>query len=137
MKFFIKLNFISILLAVILLFVIESMLNIYRINRITNINFDLITLIILGIYLILLVVIPILSYKILPFYLGQTKKNYLSILLFIPYFSILLKAFTSTFPMSNRGDIPNPIMGLFMIAELIFYPIFLFITINISNNRKI
>jgi len=137
MRFFIKLNFISILLAAILLFVVESMLNVYRINRITNINFDLITLVIFVIYLILLVIIPILSYKILPFYLGQTKKNYLLILLFFPYFSILLKVFTSTFPMNNRGDMPNPIMGLFMIAELIFYPIFLFITIKISNNREI
>ena len=125
MKYFMKLNVISILYAIMVFVPIELMLNVDRISRLTKweigtvITFTVITLIVKIIGGTILLVL--LTKR----WLGERKANFFTVILWVPYFFLFINAFASLFPITYRGDIPNPVTGLVIIGGLITYPFYI------------
>ena len=125
MKYFMKLNVISILYAIMVFVPIELMLNVDRISRLTKweigtvITFTVITLIVKIIGGTILLVL--LTKR----WLGERKANFFTVILWVPYFVLFINAFASLFPITYRGDIPNPVTGLVIIGGLITYPFYI------------
>ena len=125
MKYIMKLNVISNLYAIRVFVPIELMLNVDRISRLTKweigtvITFTVITLIvkIMGGTILLV----LLTKR----WLGERKANFFTVILWVPYFVLFINAFASLFPITYRGDVPNPVIGLVIIGGLITYPFYI------------
>ena len=125
MKFFIKLNVISILYAILLFVPIELMLNVYRISRLTNWeisqvnNLSVITLI-----------VEIIGGTLLIFFLTkkwlvERKAKFWTAILWVPYWILFIILFALLFPITYGGDEPNSVSGLLVIGGLIIYPFYI------------
>jgi hypothetical protein len=58
---------------------------------------------------------------------------YLSGILWFPYYYIGLQIFNHLLPITDRGDVPPPVVGLFMIASMMIFPIYILATLLIFN----
>ncbi|MEK3954599.1 hypothetical protein [Psychrobacillus sp. FSL K6-1464] len=138
MKYFLKLNVVSILYALMVFVPLELMLNVYRISRLTNWKIGTVN-ILTGITLI----IEIIGGTILILFLTKKwlrgrKANFFTVILWVPYFVLLIYVIASLFPITNGGDTPNPVTGLLAIGGLIVYPFYILI-LNfacITNDNK-
>lgn len=138
MKYFLKLNVVSILYALLVFVPLELMLNVYRISRLTNWEIGTVN-ILTGITLI----VEIIGGTILIFFLTKKwlvgrKANFLTIILWVPYFVLFIYVFASLFPITYGGDDPNPVTGLLAIGGLIVYPFYILILnfLSITSDYK-
>lgn len=127
MKYFLKLNVVSILYSLMVFIPIELMANVYRITRLTNWEIGTVN-ILTGLTLIVEIIggtilINFLTKK----WLGWRKANFWTALLWIPYFILFIYVIASLFPITNGGDAPNPVTGLLSIGGLIIYPFYILI----------
>ncbi|MGY0692021.1 hypothetical protein ACW2QC_04410 [Virgibacillus sp. FSP13] len=125
MKFFVKLNIISILYALMIVVPFELMLNVYRISRVTSLNIGTVNMLI-GIA----VIVGFIFGTILLCFLTKKwrrKANYWTVILWVPYFVLFVYIFVTLFPITYGGDEPNPVTGLLAIAALIVFPIYILI----------
>ncbi|WP_223067632.1 hypothetical protein [Paenibacillus caui] len=135
---FMKLNSLSALYAFVFFVQTELMLNVYRIARITGWNNNLAsTAVNLAIFLVF-ALSSILCYFSTKKLLGIKKIKYISSVLWIPYYFIFIKLFSSLFPITNPQEMPLPGVGLVVIAALIIYPFYIslinfLVTIRASN----
>lgn len=127
MKYFLKLNIISILYAIMIFIPLQIMINIYRISRLTGWNIG--TINILSCIIIIFISISGTAFSILltKKWMNRRKANYLTVILWIPYFIVFVYIFTSLFPITHGGDDPNPVVGLLALIALVLYPIYLLI----------
>lgn len=130
MKFFMKLNVVSILYALMLFVPIEIMINIYRISRLTGWDIGTVNTTVGVINIIGFIVCTILFIILIKNWLEGRKSNYWTILLWFPYFVLLIYIFASLFPINYGGDKPNPVTGLVTMGAMIVFPMYLVI-INI------
>ncbi|MCM3618404.1 hypothetical protein M3936_12510 [Sutcliffiella horikoshii] len=129
MNDFIKLNGISILYALMMFIPLELMVNVYRINRLTDWGIGIINATILMIILIEAVAGTLLFLYLIKRWLSVRKINYWSVVLWIPYFFLFVYAFAALFPITYGGDRPNPATGLIILGGLMLYPFYiLFLT---------
>nr|WP_295974750.1 hypothetical protein [uncultured Bacillus sp.] len=127
MKYFFKLNVVSILYALMILFPIELMANVYRISRLTGWNIgDVNTLSSITIVVVFIFDI-ILLFFLTKKWLKNRKANFWTVILWVPYFVLFAYIIASLFPITYGGDAPNPSTGLLAIGALMFFPIFILI----------
>lgn len=127
MKYFLKLNVISILYALMVFVPLELMLNVYRITRLTNWEIGTVNSLI-GVTLIVDIIGgTILLVFLTKRWLGERKANFWTAFFWVPYFIFFIYVFTSLFPITNGGDAPNPVTGLLAIGGLIVYPFYILI----------
>ncbi|MYL35638.1 hypothetical protein GLW05_18845 [Pontibacillus yanchengensis] len=127
MKYFLKLNTISILYALMVFIPVQLMVNVYRISRLTSWEIGTINIITGVIFLIEVVVGTIMLYFLTKKWLNGRKANFWTIILWLPYFVLFIYIFASLFPITNGGDDPNPASGLLIIGGLIVYPFYILI----------
>ncbi|SEN02173.1 hypothetical protein SAMN05192533_10875 [Mesobacillus persicus] len=127
MKYFLKLNVVSILYALMLFIPLELMLNVYRISRITNWEIGTVN-ILTGVTLIIEIIGgTILLVFLTKKWLGERKANFWTGILWAPYFVLFIYLFASLFPITYGGDGPNPVTGLLAIGGLIVFPFYILI----------
>ena len=131
MKYFLKLNVVSILYALIIFVPIQLMGNVYRITRLTNWEMGKVN-ILTGLTIIIGIIGgTILIHSLTKKWLEGKKANFWTVILWIPYFVLFIYVIASLFPITNGGDAPNPVTGLLVLGGLIIYPLYILI-INIS-----
>jgi uncharacterized protein YacL len=121
LKYFMKINSLSIIFAVAFFLSVEFTLNTYRIARIIDKEIEYVSymnLLLQGIGFIALMGITYLFISSLREIKGTI---YLSAILWIPYFLVFIKAFARFFPMTNRGEIPSAGTGLLLVGQFISY----------------
>ena len=138
MKYFFKLHVLSILYALMVFVPIELMVNVYRISRVTNWEVGTVSMLTNVTLVIEIVGGTILLLFLTKKWLGERKANFFTAILWIPYFVLLIYIFTSLFPLTNRGDTPNPVTAFFVIGGLIVYPFYKLILdlLCITNEKK-
>jgi len=125
MKFFLKVNVVSIVYAVVLGISIELQLNFYRIWRLTGWEVDIVDGFIGVIHLIGFVLSTIVFAFLISKWLEGKYASFWAVILWFPYLILFVLLFGYLFPITNRGDMPNPASGLIIIGQLILYPIYL------------
>lgn len=136
MNYFLKLNFSSILYAVLIFINIELIFNIYRISRIIELDVAVARNIGIVIMLISVIVFSFVYYLLNRRYLTDSKLNYYGTVLWIPYFVIMLILFNKLFPISNHGDQLNSIGRIVICLGVLLYPIYLAIVIALSRKNN-
>jgi len=138
MKYFLKLNVVSILYALMVFVPLELMINVYRISRLTNWKIDTVN-ILTGVTLI----VEIIGGTMLLFFLTKNwldvrKANFWTVIFWVPYFVLFIYLFASLFPITYGGDDPNPVTGLLAIGGLIVYPFYILILnfVGITSDDK-
>ncbi|MHC0039754.1 hypothetical protein [Pseudoneobacillus sp. C159] len=127
MKYFLRLNVVSILYALLVFVPLELMLNVYRISRITNWEVGTVN-ILTGLTLIVEIIGgTMLLYFLTKKWLDRRRANFWTVILWLPYFVHFIYVFASLFPITNGGDDANPITGLLAIGGLIAYPFYILI----------
>ncbi|MCM3785013.1 hypothetical protein M3231_18745 [Neobacillus mesonae] len=125
MKYILKLNIMSALYALLLFYLIESLVNFYRIARITGLEMETVDQAIgwggLGISLLSSALFCYLNVK----WLRLRKANFWTVLLWAPYFVLFIYLFAKLFPMANPADHPGPATGLIGLGMLLFYPVYI------------
>lgn len=135
MAFFLKLHVISMLYALIFFVPIELMLNVYRINRLTNWEFETINMLTGTTIIIEFVVGTILIIFLTKKWLDWQKASFWTVLLWIPYLILLVYLFAVLFPMTHGEDEPSPVTGLLAIGGLMIYPLYILI-LNFSLYKR-
>ncbi|MFF2753050.1 hypothetical protein ACFVR1_04730 [Psychrobacillus sp. NPDC058041] len=138
MKYFLKINVVSILYALMVFVPLELMLNVYRISRLTNWEIGTVN-ILTGITLIFEIIGgTILILFLTKKWLAGRKANFWTIILWVPYFVLYIYVFASLFPITNGGDYPNSVTGLFAIGGLIVYPFYILVLnfVGITSDDK-
>jgi|SRR5690606_1350630 len=127
MKYFLKLNIVSILYAFIVLIPIQLMGNVYRISRLTTWEIDTVNMLIAAIIIVDVIGGTILLLLLTRKWLGDRKANFWTVILWIPYFVLFTYLIASLFPITYGGDAPNPVTGLIALGGLIVYPVYILI----------
>lgn len=140
MKFFIKLNGISILYAFMIFVPLELMVNVYRISRITNWNIGNVNILIGFTNVIAFISGTILLFFLTKKWMKVRKVKFWTVILWVPFFVLFVYLFASLFPITSGGDSPNPVTGFLAIGAVIVYPIYILIinfTSSISDDKTI
>ncbi len=135
MNYFVKLNTLSMLYAFMAVIPLELMLNVYRIARITGWEIGTV-----NIWTGIILIINFLGGTFLLYILNQKwldnrKLNFLTAILWLPYFILFVFLFASLIPITNRGDDPNPVTGLLMMGGIMVYPFFILILTSLGMMR--
>ncbi|WP_075618920.1 hypothetical protein [Paenisporosarcina indica] len=125
MKYFLKLNVVSLLFAIVIGISIELQLNFYRIWRLTGWEADTVNGVIAGLHLIGFVLSTIVFVFLISKWLEGKKSSFWAVILWFPYLILFIALFSYLFPITNQGEMPAPVSGLIIIAQLIMYPIYL------------
>lgn len=132
MKYFIKLNVVSILYALMILVPIELMVNVYRISRLTGWNIGTVNTL-SGVTIVVGFIFgTILLFFLTKKWLNGRKANFWTVMLWVPYFILFVYIVASLFPTTFGGDAPNPVTGFLAIGTLISYPIYILIINSIG-----
>jgi len=132
MKFFIKLNIISVLYAIALFIAIELIINVSHISMVTGWEWDNVYIVIAVINVIGLLLSTILFIYLTKKWNTSRKYSFLSLLLWLPYFILFFSFFPVVFPI-NVGVELFPRFSLLIYGSGILYPVYiLFINIYAS-----
>ena len=132
MKFFIKLNIISVLYAIALFIAIELIINVSHISMLTGWEWDNVYIVIAAINVIGLLLSTILFIYLTKKWTIGRKYSYLSLFLWVPYFILFFSFFPVVFPI-NVGVTLFPRFSLLIYGSVILYPVYiLFINIYAS-----
>ncbi|QHS21821.1 hypothetical protein GWK91_02165 [Virgibacillus sp. MSP4-1] len=126
MSFFVKINAISAIYALLLFVPIELMVNVYRLSRLTNVNIDQMVIIIGLMSLMTLMSGSIGLFILTQKWLNGRKSSFWSVILWVPYHVLYVFLFASIFPITYGGDEPGPGTGFMILALLILYPVYIF-----------
>ena len=127
MIYFIKLNVVSILYALLIFLPIELMVNIYRISRITRWNIDTVNILSGVIIVVGLIFGTMVQLFFTKRWMKGRKANFWTIVFWIPYLVLFVYIIASLFPTTYGGDVPNPGTGILVIGALIIFPIYILI----------
>jgi hypothetical protein len=127
MKYFLRLNVVSILYSLMILVPIELMANVYRISRLTGWNIGTVSAFSSVIIVVVFIFGSVLLFYLTKKWLESRKANFWTVILWIPYFVLFTYIIASLFPTTYGGDAPNPSTGLLAIGALMVFPIFILI----------
>jgi predicted AlkP superfamily pyrophosphatase or phosphodiesterase len=130
MKYFIKLNSLSVLYAFMLFVVIELLVDIYRISRISGLELDKVNNLELIFIFVLFIFCSIGFVWMTKKYLNGKKSKYFTTILWYPYLILFINLFAAWFPITEAADKPVPVTGLIIIGAMIIYPFYI-VMINI------
>lgn len=101
---------------------IELMVNVYRISRVTGWELVQVNKLIL-VFCVAAVILTSMAFpKLIRQWLGGRKTSCFSLVLWIPYFVMLVYLLSSWLPIIHPADKPNPVTGLIAMAILALYP---------------
>ncbi|TXL62484.1 hypothetical protein FHP05_11800 [Cerasibacillus terrae] len=136
MKYFFKLNGLSILYALMIFIPLELMINVYRISRITNWNIGTVNML-TGITIIVeFIVGTILLFFLTKKWMKGRKSSFGTAILWIPYFVLFVYILASLFPVTYEGDVPSSATGLLAIGALIAFPFYVLIVNSMGITSK-
>jgi len=127
MNYFLKLNVVSMLYALMIFIPIQLMGNVYRISRLITWEIDAVNILIGVLFIICVIGGTILMLYLTRKWLGGQKANFWTVILWIPYFMFFTYINASLFPITYGGDAPNPAVGLVALGSLIVYPFYILI----------
>lgn len=127
MKYFLKLNVVGILYALMVFIPIELMLNGYRIIRLTDWEIGTLNILFGVTVIVEMIGGTILLFFLTKKWLGGRRANFWTVILWAPYFVLFIYVFASLFPITYGGDYPNPVTGLLAIGALVVYPFYILI----------
>ncbi|SFC63632.1 hypothetical protein SAMN05443252_1057 [Bacillus sp. OV322] len=139
MKYYFKLNIVSMIYALLAFIPIELIVNVYRIGRLTSWGINEVNCSVFVMLLIEIIAGTISLYSLTKKWLGSRLANLWTSILWIPYFILFIYVFGSLFPITYGGDSPNPASGLLIIGGLAVYPFYILV-LNITSrtsNEKI
>lgn len=138
MKYFIKLNVVSILYALMILIPFELMINVYRISRMTGWNIGTATALSGVTTFIEFIFGTTLLFFLTTKWMKGRKSNFWTIILWIPYFVLFIYIIASLFSTTYGGDVPSPGTGLIAIGVLMAFPIYILIInfIGLTSDNK-
>lgn len=125
MKYFTKLNVLSVLYALLLFILIELPANIYRISRIMGLELGKVDTMLFMIKLVLFILSSIGFVWITKKYMKGNKSVYITTLLWLPYLLLFFNRFATWFPITDPADKPAPVTGLIAIGAMIMYPFYI------------
>ncbi|MDQ0429457.1 glucan phosphoethanolaminetransferase (alkaline phosphatase superfamily) [Planomicrobium stackebrandtii] len=132
MKYFFKLNIISMLYALIVFIPFELMLNVYRISRLTEWSIGTVNILTSIVLLAAFIGGTMLIYSLTQKWLDQRKANLIAAILWLPYFVLFVFAFAFLFPITYGGDDPNPVIGLLAMGGMLCYPFYILLLNSIA-----
>lgn len=132
MNYFLKLNAVSMLYALMAILPLELMLNVYRITRLTGWGIGTVNMLTGIFFFTNLIGGTILLFRLTKKWLGYRKLNYLAAILWFPYFILFIFLFAFLLPITYRGDDPSPVTGLLMMFGIMVYPVYILILTNLS-----
>ena len=132
MKYFLKLNAASLLYALLAVLPLELMLNVYRITRLSGWEIETVNALTAIFFFINLIGGTLLFFRLTEKWLGGRKLNYITSILWFPYFILFVFLFATLLPITYRGDDPSPVTGLLMMFGIIVYPVYILILTNLS-----
>lgn len=135
MNYFLKLNIISMLYALIVFTPFELMLNVYRISRLTGWSLDAVNILTNIALLSTFIGGTLLVYFLTQKWLGQRKANLITAILWLPYFVLFVLAFAFLFPITYGGDDPGPAVGLLAIGGMLGYPFYILLLNSFSAGK--
>lgn len=127
MKTFLKINILSVLYAMGLFIPIEFLLNVYRINRLTNMDINNILTINVIVFVLSFGAIWYGTFKIYKVYRTKKKMENVIYIYWFLYFFIFTYIRNLFFPFTNEGDIPDPFLGWLLILSVLTYPFYIMI----------
>lgn len=135
MRYFLKLNVVSMLYALIVFIPFELMLNVYRISRLSN--WDIGTVNILTNIILIAVFIggTIRIYFLTQKWLKKRNANLVTAILWLPYFVLFVLIFAFLSPITYGGDDPSPVAGLLAIGGTMGYPFYILLLNSIAMGR--
>lgn len=138
MKYFLKLNVVSILYALVILVPLELMANVYRISRLTGWNIDTVSTLSIVTIGVVSIFGTILLFFLTKKWLKSRKANFWTVILWIPYFVFFAYIIASLFSTTYGGDAPNPGTGLLAIGAIMVFPILILIInfIGFTSEKK-
>ncbi|NQX46943.1 hypothetical protein HQN87_16515 [Paenibacillus tritici] len=121
----IKLNTISCMYALLLFIELQLMGNVNRLSRVTGLEFILANRFIS----IFNIIIFILGTAFFVFYTNkhfkESKLNYFTAILWLPYFAFFIFVFTSIWPIDNPAERVPPVHGLLATGAVVIYPFYI------------
>lgn len=135
MKSFLKFNYMSVFYAFILFIELQSILNFYRIVRITNWSFNAVKISITIFNLIVFLISTVIFFFIMRKTFKLERFRYLLTILWIPYFLVFTLINNFLFPIVVPGDKPVPVLGLLVIGAFLIYPFYIAFINAISSTK--
>ncbi|MCR8849351.1 hypothetical protein NQ095_13095 [Rossellomorea sp. SC111] len=140
MNYFVKINVVSIIYALMILVPVELMVNVYRLTRLTGWEMESVMdgsgFMIVAVLLIGSVFLYFLTGK----WMEGRKACYWTAVIWFPYFMLFTNLIATFFPTTYRGDAPNPATGLVMIGALVAYPFYVlvlnFLSLDTEDHQK-
>ncbi|QTM98359.1 hypothetical protein ERJ70_02925 [Sediminibacillus dalangtanensis] len=136
MPYFLKLNGVSILYALMALIPIQLTANIYRIYRLTGWKPTVVNGTLLAVTLTLFIVGTIGIFLLSEKWLKGRNAGFWTAVLWIPFFLIFTYWFAGLFPITNPGDQPNPASGVIILSGLFAYPFYILILTYVNAPEK-
>src|SRR5699024_4113434 len=136
MRYFLKLNVMSMLYSLIIFVPVQFMGNVYRISRLTNWDIRMVNSLFGMTIIIGMILGTILIYYLTKNWMKIRKANFWTIILWIPYFILFVFIITSLFPVTHGGDAPNPATGLLVIGLLMVFPFYILMINFLSYNNS-
>ncbi|MFZ0368689.1 MAG: hypothetical protein WAM07_03705, partial [Halobacillus sp.] len=136
MAYFGKINAVSILVAFLFFAAAELMVNTYRLSRLLNMELSVVvnvSMLLLGIWVVGGAVV---CYLVLTRWMEKRKSDYLTVILWFPYFIFMTYMFVSVFPINHPADDPAPVLGLVLIGGVLMYPFILAFIIYASHSVR-
>ncbi|MBB3128525.1 hypothetical protein FHS19_003179 [Paenibacillus rhizosphaerae] len=126
MRYFLMINALSAIFALLPFIMSEMLVNVYRINRITGVEIAVIDRVnaVIGLLCFSFSIITFV-FMIKKRFLPSKKTNLFSSIIWVPYYWLYISIFASQFPITNPADKANPASGFIIIAGLLLYPIIL------------
>ena len=125
MKYFIKLNIVSLIYSFMLFVSIELQLNYYRLWRLLNWEGEKLEIVLLGLQLVVFITLSLLLYFLTRKWLVGKWLRYWTMVLWLPYMVFFIMIFAYLFPITDRGDRPAPVQGLVIMAQVIGFPFYI------------
>ncbi|GGF99126.1 hypothetical protein [Paenibacillus aceti] len=133
---FLKLNGLSTLYGLHFAIQIELLMNTYRLARVTEMDLAKANTMIGWTVLLIWIATSFLMYGLTKVLLGSRKIKFWTSVLWIPYAAAVIYAFGSLFPITDRGEMPSPVMGLILIGAAFLYPFYIILINMLSFIRS-
>ncbi|WP_298834575.1 hypothetical protein [uncultured Planococcus sp.] len=135
MKNFIRLNLISFIYSISILVPIELTINVLRISRLTNLDIDTVSILSLLVVIFVFLVSSIGIVFVIRKWTEVPKWVHFSVILWFPYFILLVFIGTSLFPATNLEDIPSAGTGLLALGMLVAFPAYIIFTNHLAISK--
>jgi hypothetical protein len=135
MQNFLKINGMCALYAIQFFIIVELMVNVYRLSRITGIQVGTMNNVVLTSVMLIAILFSWFMFKLTVKWMKPRKSSYLPVILWLPYLHFYMFVFANLFPLDSPGEVPGPGTGFVLIAMLLTYPVYIYLIKVIALNK--